>query len=380
MNRRDFIKNSSLTFLASASGVRVSASQTKKKIVVIQLEGGLDGLSLAIPQSENKLFDLRKNLIPEERIEISSDFALHSSLKTFANLMSNNQAAIIHATNFPYTRRSHFEGQNVMQGGGKAFEYDSGWLGRALALLDYEPTTLSLDTPLLVRGSKRVSNYLPSLIDSMNLDRDSSFIEKISELHGDRVKTTLDDLHLRYLRKRADGQGGTTVWLRGRTPLELAGYAGNEMAKPDGPDAVIITIPGFDTHADQLNRMKKVVTELDEVIKSFKNGLGPVWDDTLLMTLTEFGRTVEENGAKGTEHGYGSAALLAGGLVTKTEVMTDWPGLRQLHEDRDLKATIDYRSVCSACLEIAFGLDHEEIATKVFFDPKLPRLKQHIFG
>lgn len=379
MNRREFLKGSSLAFLTSAAGLNISANERKRKLIVIQLEGGLDGLSLVVPHSENKLFDLRRNLVTDDLIKISNEFALHGALKTFSNLVATNQGAVIHATNFPYTKRSHFEGQNVMQGGGKPFEYQSGWLGRALSLLSHDPTALSLDVPLIVRGSDRVTNYMPSLITAVNLDRENSFISKISALHEGVAQEKLDSLRLRYAGKGPNNRTGNQ-WVKGRSPTELAAYAGNELSKPNGPDAVIITIPEFDTHSNQISRMKKLVYELDQVIESFKNGLGPVWDDTLLMTLTEFGRTVQENGAKGTEHGYGSAALLAGGLVTKTEVMTDWPGLRQLHEDRDLKATIDYRSVCSACLEIAFGLDHEEIATKVFFDPKLPRLKQHIFG
>jgi uncharacterized protein (DUF1501 family) len=92
--------------------------------------------------------------------------------------------------------------------------------------------------------------------------------------------------------------------------------------------------------------------------------------------LTEFGRTVKSNSAHGTEHGYGTAALLAGGLVTNPSVIADWPGLKKLHDDRDLKATIDYRSICAACIEVVFGLDHDEIAEKVFFDKATSKFKK----
>jgi uncharacterized protein (DUF1501 family) len=126
--------------------------------------------------------------------------------------------------------------------------------------------------------------------------------------------------------------------------------------------------------------MKTLSQEVDLVIEQFRQGLGPKWDDTIVLTLTEFGRTVKSNSAHGTEHGYGTAALLAGGLVTNPSVIADWPGLKKLHDDRDLKATIDYRSICAACIEVVFGLDHDEIAEKVFFDKQLPNLKKYVFA
>ena len=100
------------------------------------------------------------------------------------------------------------------------------------------------------------------------------------------------------------------------------------------------------------------------------------------MTLTEFGRTVKENGTWGTDHGWGSVGMLAGGTIKKSRVISQWPGLaeRDLFEQRDLVSTIDYRSVCAACIENALGLDHDLIAEKVFFTPGLPRVYDYIFS
>jgi len=378
MDRRTFLKSSSITLIAGSTSKPLFASTPKKKIIVIQLQGGADGLSLVIPHSDNSLFDMRKDLITDESIEIDSDFALHSSLKNFSTLMSKGQAAVIHATNFPYTKRSHFEGQNVMQGGGKPFEYDTGWLGRAMGLSNNNLTTLSLDIPLLVRGAINVTNYMPSLIESFQLERNSEFLEQLGKLHAGPIQSNLKELRHKYLEK--EGSVNTTVHLKGRTSSELASYAGNEMSYENGPDAAIITIPGYDTHSNQLQQMKTLSQEVDLVIEQFRQGLGPKWHDTIVLTLTEFGRTVKSNSAHGTEHGYGTAALLAGGLVTNPSVIADWPGLKKLHDDRDLKATIDYRSICAACIEVVFGLDHDEIAEKVFFDKQLPNLKKYVFA
>ncbi len=98
--------------------------------------------------------------------------------------------------------------------------------------------------------------------------------------------------------------------------------------------------------------------------------------------MTEFGRTVKENGSAGTYHGYGSVGLLAGGLIRKSSVIANWPGLSNgdLYERRDLYATIDYRSVCAACIEAAFNLDHSLISETIFRDKKISRIYRHIFG
>jgi uncharacterized protein (DUF1501 family) len=99
------------------------------------------------------------------------------------------------------------------------------------------------------------------------------------------------------------------------------------------------------------------------------------------MTITEFGRTVSMNGTWGTDHGYGTVGLLAGGAIKKSRVIAKWPGLakNEQYEQRDLMATIDYRSVCAACIEKSLGLDHDVIASQVFFDSKLPRVFDYIF-
>jgi uncharacterized protein (DUF1501 family) len=98
--------------------------------------------------------------------------------------------------------------------------------------------------------------------------------------------------------------------------------------------------------------------------------------------MTEFGRTVAVNGTTGTEHGYGTAGIITGGAISKSRVISQWPGLAKSDqfERRDLMATIDYWSVCAACIEKALGLDHDLIASKVFFRPKLPRVFDYIFS
>ena len=158
------------------------------------------------------------------------------------------------------------------------------------------------------------------------------------------------------------------------------------MAKDGGPLSSVIKVDQFDTHAsqgaDEFGRHGERMKIIDEIMAGYKEGLGDAWDRSIILTLTEFGRTVKENGTWGTDHGWGSAGLLAGGAIKKSRVISQWPGLseRDLFEQRDLMSTIDYRSVCAACIENALGLDHDVIAEKVFFTPGLPRVYDYIFS
>jgi len=290
-------------------------------------------------------------------------------------LLARNNASIVHATSFPYILRSHFEGQNFMEGGGlKPFAEQTGWLGRSLDLANLGGRALSLDLPLILRGNSDNDNYFPSNIRNTNKKLNSKLINALSMAHNSNEGDVFAKLTKR--------SGGSTE----RDPESLARYAGEEMAKDNGPLSSVIRVDRFDTHAkqdvDTNGQLSQQLEVVDKVIAGYREGLGKAWNRSIILTLTEFGRTVLENGTWGTDHGYGSAGLLAGGAITKSGIISEWPGLakNEQFEERDLMSTIDYRSVCAACIEKALGLDHDLIASKVFFTPKLPRVYDHIFS
>ena len=127
-------------------------------------------------------------------------------------------------------------------------------------------------------------------------------------------------------------------------------------------------------HADELE-------EVNEIVKILYENLGKAFDNTLILTLTEFGRTIKQNGGYGTEHGYGSAILMAGGLLKKSQVYTDWPGLKkkELFEGRDLNSTIDSRAVYNSAMSICFNKDPEFLRREVFWGDDLPNLTEELF-
>ena len=104
------------------------------------------------------------------------------------------------------------------------------------------------------------------------------------------------------------------------------------------------------------------------------------FDNTLIVTLTEFGRTIKQNSSNGTEHGYGSAVFLAGGLVKKAQIHTDWPGLKrkELFEGRDLNSTIDSRSIYASAMSTVFDVDFKKITKEVFWGENLQNLSDKL--
>ena len=378
LTRREFLKASGASlFLAGIPLPGFTQDKPPGTISVILLEGGMDGLTAVPPFGDPNLSKMRRGLTPENYLKLNSFFGLHPSFKYFAGLMAKNNASIVHATNFPYTKRSHFEGQNLMQGGGlNPFSETSGWLGRALDLAKTPGRSMSLDMPLVLRGMSDNDNFYPANIrGSSNLM--TQLIDSISMSHSREGSEVFKKVSKKSTQKDS---------IVPRNPASLAKYAGKAMAQENGPLSSVIKVDQFDTHAhqgsDEYGRHGKQLTLIDDIIAGYKEGLGDAWDRSIILTLTEFGRTVLENGTKGTEHGYGTAGLLAGGAITKSRVISNWPGLakNEQFEQRDLMSTIDYRSVCAACIENALGLDHDLIAEKVFFTPKLPRVYKNIFS
>lgn len=378
MDRRHFLKTAgAAAFLAGYPVHGFTANLPPGRIALIILEGGLDGLTAVPPVGDPNLVKQRRRLLASKPLALNPFFALHPSLSSFAKMLAADEAAIVHATAFPYTRRSHFEGQNIVETGiPTPFAAQTGWLGRAMDVAGIAGRALALDTPLVIRGATTVDSFYPASLNGAS-NPDVATLGMLAAAHGGdaaQVFAALTD----QLAMRA---GVVTS----REPDHLALAAGQAMRDDDGPRVSVIRVPEFDTHANQGaddGTHPRLLGTVDRVMAAFKRGLGPKWADTIVLTATEFGRTVQENGSAGTDHGYGSVGLLAGGLLRKASVVANWPGLSDgdLYEKRDMFATLDYRSVCAACIEAALGLDHDVIAERVFDAPDLRRVHGLLFG
>ena len=384
ITRRDFLKGTATTlFLAGFNLPALASSSRKKNLVVIMLRGGMDGLC-AVPVIGDKNFEKRrKSILIENAIKLNSDFALHPRLIGFNKCWNDNTGSIVHAASIPYTQRSHFEGQNLMESGGRVpYQEKTGWVGRAMKLanLQGDGLALSLPMPLLLRGIPKNNNYFPG---RGKLPRERT-LELLRSVYAESSEDELLEM-MNYIKKRKNEEmmGGTMR--RGkRENKNLARQAATYLRKSDGPRVAVFEVNGFDTHAAQGGvdgSHTKSLVEMDEIINNLKDNLQEAYKDTIILTVTEFGRTIKQNGGNGTEHGYGTAIFMAGGLLKKSQVHTDWPGLKrkELYDGRDLNATIDARSVYTSAMSTVFDLDFKRIQKDVFWGEDLQDLSDKLF-
>ena len=377
ISRRHFAIGSASLLLAGTAPFNLLGNtiQKKKNLIVIMLRGAMDGLSAVPYVHDNTLEKMRPDIFVNNNLKINSDFSLHPKLVNFHKIWKQNKASIIHATNIPYTGRSHFDGQNLMESGGTIpYKLKTGWLGRGIDVAGLEGLSISLPMPLLLRGKSNHDNFFPSnlrmpsqaMIDIMNTHYQS---EKI-------IKKSFDKLISRPLSMMS----GT----KNKRLANLARIAGNEMKKEDGPRVAVFEVFGFDTHAAQGGadgEHGQKLRQVDITFASLKNSLGKSFDNTLILTLTEFGRSLVQNNGYGTEHGYGSAILMGGGLLKKSQVYSDWPGIKknELFEGRDLNSTLDSRAVYCSAMSACFNVDFKILNKEVFPDKKLPDLTDKLF-
>jgi uncharacterized protein (DUF1501 family) len=365
MKRRNFLKGSlgTLYMMASPNMAFPDVKLSEKRLLVVLLRGGLDGLAAVPPLADKNLSKIRKDVLVQGANDLDGFFGIHPNLKFLENEYHSGNAAFVHATSFPYTGRSHFDGQNIMETGSEqAYAVTSGWVGRAMNAAGFSSLAVSLPIPIILRGNEVNSNYFPTNF-SKATKKEYAEVEKMwnsdSQLNG-----MLKDISSRDTMKH--GRGDT---------IDLVGYAASQMHKTNGPRVGLLEIDGFDTHALQGNEQgehAELLEDLDNILRVFKERMGPLYDDTAIVTVTEFGRTAFENGTQGTDHGWASSMILAGGLVKGKQVVSDWPGLskRNLFEDRDLTMTIDARDIYAEVVKTVFDLEDDVISEHVFLGYK----------
>ena len=379
--RRNFlIGGATSVFLTGIHLPSKAILKEKKNLVIISLRGGMDGLTAVPVIGDKNLKKKRKKLILEETLKLNSDFALHPKLNTFHDLWKSDQAAFVHATSIPYTGRSHFDGQNLMESGGHVpYQEKTGWLGRGMMSANYigEGLALALPMPLLLRGVPLNNNYYPAkgnLPEPMVLD---TLLTSYKEHSEKNLQMVMEIIKKRPFSMMTSGRSG-------RNHKSLARQTAKLLRDPNGPSVAVFDLDGFDTHAAQGGvdgRHADHLEDVNNIVKELKENLGKSFDNTLILTLTEFGRTIKQNGGNGTEHGWGGAILIAGGLVKKAQVFTDWPGLKKkdLYEGRDLLSTLDSRAVYLSAMSVCFDTDVEKLRNDVFWGEPLSDLTDTLF-
>lgn len=359
------------TLVSVAPGARANTPASGgRKLVVVILRGAMDGLA-ALPKIDDpEISALRATLIDPKAIPLAHGFALHSAMPTLAAMYRAGQAAFAPAVAGPYRERSHFAAQDLLECGEVDHVIDSGWLNRALqkAPAAYAAVSIGPSQPLLLRGAAtRATSWSPPFLP----DASDDTVNRLLDLYGSDtlLKPALEAaIRSEAIASAMTGGGGK----RPGPQLYVAQMqaAGNFLARPDGPEIAVVSLEGWDTHAQQNTLLQSRFAALDEAIAALKQALGKTWDKTAMVAISEFGRTVRVNGGGGTDHGTGGIAILAGGAIKGGQMFGDWPGLKPaaLFEDRDLKPAIDARAIFKGLLRDQLGWAAGDLDAAVFHD------------
>jgi uncharacterized protein (DUF1501 family) len=347
----------------SPLGRGVPAPQ-RARLVVLAMDGGADGLSIAPPVGDSAYLGLRGELAIRQPLRFDGDFGLHPALKQVAAMAETGEVRLAPAAASPSLSRSHFFEQDVLQSGlSDPKRGRSGWLNRAVAQLggDGLVRAVTLDAA----AARATAGETPFASPFAGLNADMAW--RLSELYrADLQLQRLVEIS-RAAQAMAEGErlpGPPEPW-----EVANARKAGRLLAAPDGPSTIYLTLGGFDTHQGQGaddGPLAERLGLLDGILGALKAGSGRAWAHTAVIAFTEFGRTARPNGDGGTDHGAAGTAMLLGGAVKPGALLGDWPTLGRLHENRDLRPGMDLRSLFKGVLAEHWGLDRRVLDTEIF--------------
>ena len=394
-SRRLFLKNSALaifgvgsvpTWLSRAVYAKDAPGERKKILIAIFQRGAVDGLNVVVPHGEAAYYTHRPSIaIPRpdgsERsaIDLDGHFGLHPSLHSLKPLWDSRQLAIIEAVGSPDPTRSHFDAQDYMESGtpGRKATTD-GWLNRALCR-EPQPSpvravSLSPGVPLTLRG-KNEALAVGSIGDFQIKDqRMAATFESIYGAAADSVLNgTGRETFAAMKIMQSIGKTPYTPANNARYPNGRLGQNLQQMARVIkanvGLEVAFTDVGGWDTHVNEVGaqphqgQLANLLREFADSLAAFSADMGDRMADIAVVTMSEFGRTAKENGDRGTDHGHANVMFVLGGAVRGGKIYGDWPGLQpeQLHENRDLNVTTDFRAVLSELVTKQLG--NREIAT-----------------
>ena len=386
LTRRNFLKLSGLTALTGVinrpawmprMAFRPAAGGPAGDILIcIFLRGAMDGLNAVTPHAETRYHDLRPTIRipdpdqPNGAIDLDGFFGLHPALEPLKDIYDEGDLAFVHASGSPDPSRSHFDAQDFMERGVPGNKtISSGWLARHLASM-----TTQNDSPFRAVGMGNIlQTSLHGPIPALALKSIADFHLNGDEREIARVQQTLQSL---YLGDDWIDQEGQQVFhafdfLEAADPSQYEPQHGADygedffglglkqiaqIIRADmGLEVACIDLGGWDTHAEEGSvegAMADLLAELAAGLNAFYTDMQDDFHRITLVTMSEFGRRVQENASQGTDHGHGNVMFLLGGGVNGGRVYGDWPGLEEEHLDRgDLALTTDYRTVLSEIVQ-----------------------------
>jgi uncharacterized protein (DUF1501 family) len=384
ISRRIFLRNSAIAMAGIGSAplwltrAALAADQQgsrKKVLVAIFQRGAADGLNIVIPHGERRYYDLRPTIsIPrpssseDSVVDLDGFFGLHPSLAALKPLWQQQRLAIVHAAGSPDPTRSHFDAQDYMESGTPGLKATTdGWLNRALVSETgkISPVRAVSLGPALPRALRGAGNAIA--VENLNNFKvsDAAASKVLQSMYagsGDQVlngtgRETFEAVALlQSIQKTPYQPAAGANYPKGRFGDNMRQIA--QLIKADvGVEVAFADIGGWDHHVNEPGQLKNVLSEFGNSLAAFYQDLGDRMEDVVVVTMSEFGRTAQENGNRGTDHGHANVMFVMGGPVQGGRVYGKWPGLapEQLNEERDLALTTDFRDVLGEAVYTHLG-------------------------
>ncbi|MCD9149520.1 DUF1501 domain-containing protein [Pseudophaeobacter flagellatus] len=399
LSRRKFLARSGLLGCSLAASplitpVSFAAAPWDRRLVVIILRGGMDGLDVLRPYGDPGFAGLRPGLLQAKSmdaaggLDLDGFFAMHPALAPLMPLWQQQELGFVQAVSTPYRdRRSHFDGQDLLEAGTIGLgERRDGWLNRLLqvqtGVVARTAFAIGNGDLRLLQGAAPVSDWSPdadlalspqaeqlarlmmqqdplfsaALAEALALSRDGAAAAPVV---GEEAADMMSDMGAGVMEMPRPAPG--------KPHVKLASFAAEQLR---GDTRIAsFSLNGWDTHNRQNATLKPALTRLSDCILTLKQEVGAtVWDKTAVVAMTEFGRTVRENGTGGTDHGTGGAMLLAGGAIRGGRVYGRWPGLDEaaLYNRRDLMPTGDVREATAWIMRGLTATGQRDLETTVF--------------
>jgi uncharacterized protein (DUF1501 family) len=367
-----------------------------KKLIVIMLRGAIDGMNVVAPVGDRNYHALRPSIALSSASAINLDgyFALHPSMQPLMPLWQDRSLAFVHACGSPDPTRSHFDAQDYMESGLPGSKAAStGWMNRLVSLLPskhspVQAISIGAVLPRIYAGPATVATVGKGngKAQKMVIDRPGiaqAFTEMYSGANDDIGRAFAEGMSAHKMinadieQAASDPMAKEQIMANRGAPLpnNFAGF-GEQVSslfrKDPSIQVAFLDFGGWDTHVNQgagQGQLANRLLPLTNGLAALANGLGPLYNNTSIIVMSEFGRTAHENGNGGTDHGHGNAMWLLGGGVSGGKIYGRWAGLApsNLHEQRDLPTTTDFRSVIASVLNNQMEVSREAIA-KVFPD------------
>ena len=382
ITRRTLMRNGAMALVGTAAipsfltramfAAEASSGRNKQRVVVLFQRGAADGLNIVVPHAESYYYQARTSIaIPRNQVlDLDGFFGLHPALASFKPLWDQKHLAIVHAVGSPDPSRSHFDAQDYMESGtpGSKSTVD-GWLNRTLQAQDehahgkespFRAVSMGADVARTLQG--KVPAVAMSNVGSFSVGGRNPNAAPVSAI----FETMYDDSTASLLRGTGAETFEAVKMLQATDPAHYtpangaqypAGQFGESMKQIAqllkanlGVEVAFADIGGWDHHVNEGN----VEGQLARSLRNFSQGIASFWQDmgdaaenVTLVSMSEFGRTVRQNGTGGTDHGHANVIFVLGGQVKGGKVYGEWPGLNpeQLYQNRDLAITTDYRQV-----------------------------------